>query len=233
MNLESGLLSPLSNYSSHASDSSFLLNSPSFDQQTHDAQGQAKKARRARLVRILRLTQSTLSALLSLLIAIFQGKAYVTYRHSKNIAGAWPKVPDLREFSRWIRGAYTDDVYHPSPNDSTPCRLPGRSHPRHLHDHRPRLAERVSRPTGFQDRERGALGGCLGQVGQLCHHSHCVQRGIQPGPIVRAECRFVELYLFREGTEAVGRCDQCTYGLQSTGGFVLFTTSLSGLPILS
>lgn len=95
-NVTIALLSPLSNYSSNGTDS--LVNSPTVVLKQHELQGQAKKARRARLVRILRLTQSTLSALLSLLIAIFQGKAYLTYTNTKNIAGAWPKVPDLREF---------------------------------------------------------------------------------------------------------------------------------------
>lgn len=90
------LLSPLSNYSSHASD--YLLTSPTVDGLEHEVAEQAKKAQRARLVRILRLAQSTLSALLSLLIAIFQGRAYLTYNNTKNMPGAWPKVPDLREY---------------------------------------------------------------------------------------------------------------------------------------
>ena len=104
VNIDSGPLSPLSNYtySSHATDS--LLNSPTLAIKDHELQGQAnlKKAQRARRVRILRLTQSTLSALLSLLIAIFQGKAYLTYNTTKNMPGIWPKVPDLRELITFI-----------------------------------------------------------------------------------------------------------------------------------
>ncbi len=49
----------------------------------------------ARRVKIMTIIQSTLSSLLSLAIAVWQGKVYFTFQHTKNVAGAWPSTPDL------------------------------------------------------------------------------------------------------------------------------------------
>lgn len=54
-----------------------------------------KFARREKRIQVLRITQSILSALLSIAIAVFQGRVYWTYQNTKDIAGAWPTVPDV------------------------------------------------------------------------------------------------------------------------------------------
>ncbi|KAH8901158.1 hypothetical protein GQ53DRAFT_814636 [Thozetella sp. PMI_491] len=49
----------------------------------------------SRRIQILSIVQSTLSSILSLIIAVWQGKVYVTYQQTKNEPGAWPAIPNL------------------------------------------------------------------------------------------------------------------------------------------
>jgi len=52
-----------------------------------------KELRLERAIRILRAVQSILSAALSVFIAGFQLKAYLTYRATQSVPGAWPPAP--------------------------------------------------------------------------------------------------------------------------------------------
>lgn len=46
-------------------------------------------------IRIMRGVQGLLTALLSLAIAVMQGRVYIIYLNTKNVAGAWPSTPNV------------------------------------------------------------------------------------------------------------------------------------------
>ncbi|KAK3934797.1 hypothetical protein QBC46DRAFT_453932 [Diplogelasinospora grovesii] len=60
-----------------------------------DNENDTKDDAATRRITIMRIIQSGLSSLLSLAIAVWQGKVYVTYQHTKSLQGAWPNIPNL------------------------------------------------------------------------------------------------------------------------------------------
>lgn len=55
----------------------------------------AHQLRHKRRVRIARVSQHLLTSLLSIGVAGLQGQTYITYQKTKNVANAWPQVPNL------------------------------------------------------------------------------------------------------------------------------------------
>lgn len=55
----------------------------------------AHQARHQRRIHIARVVQHLLTSVLSIVIAILQGKVFVLYKQTQNVAGAWPMNPDL------------------------------------------------------------------------------------------------------------------------------------------